>query len=209
MLLLSVLWGFISRTVLYIASYQILTKSWIWQYLVCTTCTSLVTCQGYLPVSLPRIVMNHTSGEVVRICQTMRNFQGLLSSLWLLVSILQYLVIITNVRRHFSTAYHSPQYLYQLPVQHLIYWSILRYTAGWSEPHFRRVRRVVTNKPETKRKVRPKNDKFLFSLVFEKLGPGTKSKAQVQRRSLGPKHFTKFGLPTHPTHKLLGHFRCT
>ena len=48
--------------------------------------------------------------------------------------------------------------------------------------------------------------------VFEKLGPGTKSKVQVQRRSLwpGPKHFTKFGLPTtthhHHPHKLLGHF---
>ena len=25
-------------------------------------------------------------------------------------------------------------------------------------------------------------------------------KAQVQRRSFGPKHFTKFGLPTHPPH---------
>ena len=31
---------------------------------------------------------------------------------------------------------------------------------------------------------------------IEKLGPGTKSKVQVQRRSLGPKHFTKFGLHT-------------
>ena len=47
---------------------------------------------------------------------------------------------------------------------------------------------------------------------FEKLGPGTRSKVQVQRRSLGPKHFTKFGLPTtthtptHHHHKLLGHF---
>ena len=26
---------------------------------------------------------------------------------------------------------------------------------------------------------------------IEKLGPGTKSKVQVQRQSLGPKHFTK------------------
>ena len=38
-----------------------------------------------------------------------------------------------------------------------------------------------------------------------------KYKTQVQSRSLGPKCFTKFGLPTtihHPhTHKLLGHFR--
>ena len=51
---------------------------------------------------------------------------------------------------------------------------------------------------------------------IEKLGPGTKSK--VRRRSLGPKHFTKFGLHTHhththtphtTTHKLLGHFRGT
>ena len=38
---------------------------------------------------------------------------------------------------------------------------------------------------------------------IEKLGPGTKSKVQVQRRSLGLKHFTKFGLPTTTTHKLL------
>ena len=49
---------------------------------------------------------------------------------------------------------------------------------------------------------------------FEKLGPGTKSKVQVQRRSLGPKHFTKLGLHTHhhhhtPTHKILEHFRGT
>ena len=46
--------------------------------------------------------------------------------------------------------------------------------------------------------------------IFEKLGPSTKSKVQFQRRSLGPKHFTKFGLPTHhptTTHKLFGHFR--
>ena len=35
-----------------------------------------------------------------------------------------------------------------------------------------------------------------FVVVVEKLGPGTKSKVQVQRRSLGPKHFTKLGLPT-------------
>ena len=41
----------------------------------------------------------------------------------------------------------------------------------------------------------------LFIETIEKLGPGTKSKVQVQRPSLGPKHFTKFGLPTHtPTH---------
>ena len=37
------------------------------------------------------------------------------------------------------------------------------------------------------------------STFFEKLGPGTQSKVQVQRQSLGPKHFTKFGLPTPPT----------
>ena len=156
MLLLSVLWGFISRTVLYIASYQILTKSWIWQYLVCTTCTSLVTCQGYLPVSLPRIVMNHTRGEVVRICQTMRNFQGLVSILWLLVLLLEYLIM-TKMWKDVSPAYHSPKCLYQFPVQHLISWCLLRYTAGCSVPHFRRVRRVVTDKPETKRQIRPKN----------------------------------------------------
>ena len=45
-----------------------------------------------------------------------------------------------------------------------------------------------------------------FSLVadgpifIEKLGPGTKSNVQVQRRSLGPKHFTKLGLHTHHHH---------
>ena len=32
-----------------------------------------------------------------------------------------------------------------------------------------------------------------LNFLIEKLGPGTKSKVQVQRQSLGPKHFTKFG----------------
>ena len=54
-----------------------------------------------------------------------------------------------------------------------------------------------------------------FPFSIEKLGPGKKTKVQVQRRSLGPKHFTKFGLHTTTTHhhhhtphphKLLGHF---
>ena len=49
---------------------------------------------------------------------------------------------------------------------------------------------------------------LLFVSLIEKLSQGTKSKVQVLRRSLGPKHFTKLGLPTHPppTHKLLGNF---
>ena len=58
--------------------------------------------------------------------------------------------------------------------------------------------------------------KYTFKLeiekIIEKLGPGTKSKVQVQRQSLGPKQFTKFGLHTHPNpppHKLLGHFSVT
>ena len=38
------------------------------------------------------------------------------------------------------------------------------------------------------------------SRSIEKLGPGTKSKVQVQRRSLGPKHFTKLGLHTTTHH---------
>ena len=54
-------------------------------------------------------------------------------------------------------------------------------------------------------------DIFEKCSFIEKLGPGTKSKVQVQRRSLGPKHFAKFGLHTYhhhiPHNKLLGHFR--
>ena len=56
-----------------------------------------------------------------------------------------------------------------------------------------------------------KSPGFPCNQIIEKLGPGTKSKVQVQSRSLWPKHFTKFGLPTThtPTQKLLGHFRGT
>ena len=46
------------------------------------------------------------------------------------------------------------------------------------------------------------------TLLIERLGPGTNTKHKVQRRSLGPKHFTKFGLLTHHhTHTTTQTFR--
>ena len=50
--------------------------------------------------------------------------------------------------------------------------------------------------------------KMVLLLLLKSL-PRHKHKTQVQRRSHGQKHFTKFGSHTHPTNKRFGHFQGT